>query len=235
MESTDDIDFNGYWTTDDYDALLGLAAYRYVAKRLGDTDQETWASVQYDSLLSATSRTLDSTIARFGLEYLPCSMVEPNTTNTCSNPRDANWASPIGRWAWDGSLFGAARSGPGLVLIDSTFAHGFRLLRELLPPDTFGGFPDDYYSSAYNAGFGIAGLASQSHRDQGILSYEFMAANSQSGPYSWWESSSAPSSDTPWIGKHPTAGQGSSPTHGACPKPTPCCWTRWWPRVRTGP
>ncbi len=138
-------------------------------------------------------------------------MVEPNTANTCSNPRDANWASPIGRWAWDGSLFGAALSGPGLSLIDSTYAHGFGLLGGLLPADTFGGFPDDYYSSAYNAGYGIAGLASQSHRDQGILSYEFMIANSQSGPYSWWESSSAPSFDTPWIGKHPTAGQGSSP------------------------
>lgn len=211
MESTDNIDFNGYWTTDDYDALLGLAAYRYVAMRLGDTDQETWASEQYDDLLSATNRTLESTMARLGLDYLPCSMLEPNSANTCSNRRDANWASPIGRWAWDGLLFGAALSGPGLSLIDSTYAHGFGLLRGLLPADTFGGFPDDYYSSAYNAGYGIAGLASQSHRDQGILSYEFMIANSQSGPYSWWESSSAPSSDTPWIGKHPTAGQGSSP------------------------
>ena len=38
-----------------------------------------------------------------------------------------------------------------------------------------------------------------------------MIANSQSGPYSWWESSTAPSTSTPWIGRHPAAGQGSSP------------------------
>ena len=38
-----------------------------------------------------------------------------------------------------------------------------------------------------------------------------MIENSQSGPYSWWESSSAPSVSTPWIGEHPAAGQGSSP------------------------
>ena len=38
-----------------------------------------------------------------------------------------------------------------------------------------------------------------------------MIANSQSGPYSWWESSSAPSATTPWTGSHPATGQGSSP------------------------
>jgi hypothetical protein len=43
------------------------------------------------------------------------------------------------------------------------------------------------------------------------MNYEFMIANSQSGPYSWWESSTAPSPTTPWIGRHPAAGQGSSP------------------------
>lgn len=81
----------------------------------------------------------------------------------------------------------------------------------MLPPDTTGGFPGDYYSSAYNAAQGSAGLAGVSHRDQGILNYEFMIANSQSGPWSWWESSSAPNPRSPWVGRHPATGQGSSP------------------------
>jgi len=38
-----------------------------------------------------------------------------------------------------------------------------------------------------------------------------MIANSQSGPYSWWESSTAPVAKSAWIGRHPAAGQGSSP------------------------
>ena len=33
---TDDIDSNGYWTVDDYEALMGLAAYRYLAHAVGD-------------------------------------------------------------------------------------------------------------------------------------------------------------------------------------------------------
>ena len=211
MEATDDIDFVGYWTTDDYQALLGLAAYRYLADRVGNVTEARWATQQYDSLLAATSATLDTTIQRYGLDYLPCSMMQPNTTNTCANPEDANWISPFGRWAWDGSLVGASLSGPGIALLDATYAHGFQKLVGVLPKDTFGGFPSDYYSSAYNAGDGLAGLAGNHYRDQGILSYEFMIGHSQSGPNSWWESSTAPSPRTPWRGSHPGAGQGSSP------------------------
>jgi hypothetical protein len=212
MGSTNDIDTEGFWTTDDYEALLGLAAYRYLAKSVGDLSEAAWATQQYDSLLSATNRTLDATISRYGLDYLPCSMLAPNSANRCTNPEDANWMSPFGRWAWDGSIFGATRNGPGISMIDATYAYGFQRLKGSLPPDTFGGFPTDYYySTAYNAGNGNAGLASNSYRDQGILSYEFMIENSQSGPYSWWESATAPSPNTPWIGRHPAAGQGSSP------------------------
>ena len=211
MKATDDIDTRGSWTTDDYSALIGLAAYRYLAQQVGDANEATWATQQYDSLLSATTQTLDATIARYRLDYVPCSILQPNTANRCKDPEDANWMSPLGGWAWDASLFSAPVNGPGSTMIDATYDYGFARLKGKLPPDTFGGFPGDYYSTAYNAGYGIAGLASKDHRDQGILSYEFMIANSQSGPYSWWESSSAPSTHTPWLGRHPATGQGSSP------------------------
>jgi hypothetical protein len=211
MEATDDIDTQGYWTTDDYEALLGLAAYRYVASTLGNTSEAAWASAQYASLLAATNAVLTATISQDHLDYLPCSLVQPNTTNRCNNPKDANWTSPIGTWAWQASLFGAPVVGPGLTMIDATYAYGFGRLRGELPPDTTGGFPGDYYSSAYNAAQGAAGLASAQHRDQGILNFEFMLANSQSGPLSWWESSSAPDAQSPWVGRHPSTGQGSSP------------------------
>jgi hypothetical protein len=211
MKATDDIDTQGYWTTDDYSALIGLAAYRYLAQRVGNASEATWATQQYDSLLAATTKTLDATIGRYHLDYVPCSIFQPNTANRCNDPQDANWMSPLGAWAWDGSLFSATVSGPGVTMIDATYDYGFARLRGKLPANTFGGFPGDYYSTGYNAGYGTAGLASNHHRDQGILSYEFMIANSQSGPYSWWESSSAPSTDTPWLGRHPATGQGSSP------------------------
>ena len=38
-----------------------------------------------------------------------------------------------------------------------------------------------------------------------------MLAHSQSGQRPWWESSSAPDPGSPWVGRHPATGQGSSP------------------------
>jgi hypothetical protein len=213
MESSADIDAEGYWTVDDFEALTGLAAYAYVAQRIGNEVESRWAESQYDGLLAATNRTLEATMHRFGLDYLPCSMVEPNTSDRCDNPEDANWAATFqfGKWAWDAQLLDAPVDGPGLDLIDPTYTYGFDRLAGMLAPNTFGGFPPDYFSTAYNAGYGSWALAGRAYRDQGILSYQFMIANDQSGPYSWWESSSQPSSDTPWTGAHPSNGQGSSP------------------------
>ena len=213
MEPTQDIDTQGTWTVDDYEALLGLAAYHFIASRLGEHEEATWASQEYASLLAATNAVLTATIAENHLDYLPCSLVQPNTANRCSNPMDANWTSPFGfgAWAWEAGLLGAPVDGPGLTMIDATYTYGFGRLEGLLPADTAGGFPDDFYSSAYNAETGMAGLATQGHRDQGILDYEFMLTNTQSGPFSWWESSSAPDPASPWVGLHPAGGQGSSP------------------------
>ena len=165
------------------------------------------------SLLAATSKTLNATISAHHLTYLPCSMTEPNTGNRCVNAEDANWAAPFlfGRWAWDGSLFGAPLSGPGVSLIDATYKYGFTRLAGKLPPDTFGGYPTQYFSTAYNAGYGEWGLASNDYRSQGIASYQFMIANGQNGPYAWWESQQFPNPGSPWTGVHPEAGNGSSP------------------------
>ena len=204
MQQTNDIDANGSWTIDNYEALMGLWTYRWLALKVGNTSEANWAAGQYSSLLAAVNKTLNATISANQLNYLPCSMVEPNTDNRCVNAEDANWAAPFlfGRWAWDGYLFGAPLNGPGLNLIDATYKYGFARLAGKLPPNTFGGYPTQYYSTAYNAGYGEWGLASNDYRDQGILSYQFMVSNGQSGPYSWWESQQFPNPGSPWIGTH---------------------------------
>ncbi len=213
IEATPDIDSNGYWTIDNYSALMGLAAYEWLAEQVGNTAEARWAASEYSSLLTAVNTTLNATIKQYALTYIPCSMVEPNDDNRCSNPQDANWAAPFlfGRWAWDGYLFGADISGPGSSLIDATYDYGFGRLKGILPANTYGGYGDTDYSTGYNAGYGEWGLASQDHRDQGILGYQFMIDNTQSGPYSWWESVEAPDPSSAWKGNHPLAGAGASP------------------------
>lgn len=213
MLQTNDIDAGGYWTIDDYSALFGLAAYKYLAQRVGDKAEVTWAATQYNSLLAAVNKTLTATMKRYHLDYLPCSMIEPNTQNRCGNPEDANWGAPFlfGRWAWDGYLFGARTTGPGVSAIDATYRYGFGRLAGKLPADTLGGYSPNFYSTGYNAGYGSWGLAGEKYRSQGIQGYEFMVGKSQSGPYSWWESSGFPNPGSPWQGVHPDTGNGSAP------------------------
>src|ERR1035441_8940662 len=93
METTNDIDANGYWTIDNFEALTGLATYRWLAEQVGNAAQAKWAAAEYASLLAATNKTLNATISANHLNYLPCSMIEPNTANRCSNAEDANWAA----------------------------------------------------------------------------------------------------------------------------------------------
>ena len=215
---TNDIDANGYWTSDNYEALLGLASYEYLAQVVGNTGQEQWATSEYNSLLKAVDSTLSATISSNKLDYIPCSMLEPNTANRCTNPEDANWAAPgvYYNFAWNGYLMDApiGSPGPGSMAdwLDNTLNYGFGRTENLLPQDTFGGYPGEgFYSTAYNAAYGGWGLASDEYRDQGIYSYEFLINNDQAGPYAWWEGSTAPSTTTPWIGSHPASGGGSSP------------------------
>jgi hypothetical protein len=215
---TNDIDANGYWTSDNYEALLGLAGYEYLANAVGDKAEAAWAAAQYNSLLSAVNTTLSATMAANHLDYIPCSMVEPNTANRCTNPEDANWAAPgvYFNWAWNAAQLGAPVTAPGggsmAALIDRTLSYGFGRAAGLLPANTFGGYPGEgFYSTAYNAAYGAWGLASDNYRDEGILAYQFLIANDQSGPYAWWEGSTSPSTTTPWAGNHPSYGGGSSP------------------------
>jgi len=208
---TNDVDANGYWTVDDESALLGLLAYGYIAQQLGNKSEATWASQEYSDLLNAVNTQLASLIKQYHINYIPCALNEPNTMNRCQYPDDANWASMFlfGRWSWDGYLFNGAQHGPLLDLIDPTYDYGFNRLSGTLPAHTYGGYPG--YSTAYNAGYGAAGLRGNKYRAESIYDYQFMITNTQSGPFSWWEDvlSSGP---TAWIpGNHDQGGTGSSP------------------------
>ena len=91
---TNYIDANGYWTSDNYEALLGWPGTSTWPRPSATRPRPSWAAAQYASLLKAVNSTLAATITAKDLSYIPCSMIEPNTANRCTNPEDANGPPP---------------------------------------------------------------------------------------------------------------------------------------------
>ena len=213
VKQTWDIDNIGNWTVDNWSVLMGLTAFKYICEILGHKDEEKWAVKTYQKLLKACNQTLEATISRYGINYLTCSMVEPNSENVCRNPRNTNWASMFlfGRWAWDGYLFGAKQDSIMVKLIDATYDYGFTRGREAgLFPHSFGGGTYSDRIGSYNAGLAATGLRGEKYRSEAIYCYQAMISFGMSGPYSWWESAGE-AEQGKWYGFHPVSGDGSCP------------------------
>ena len=213
IKQTWDIDRNGYWTVDNWSALLGLCAYMYIAKVLGEENEYEFAKSLYDGLLLNADRTISETVKKYKLDYIPASMTESNDNNICRKPRNTNWASMFlfGRWAWDGYLFDAKQYGYMIDMIDATYDYGLKRGREAgLFPHSFGGGSFSDSIGSYNAGLAATGLRGKKYRCEGIYAYQAMLSYGQSGPYSFWESAGEPVKEK-WSGYHPVSGDGSCP------------------------
>ena len=204
-----------YLAMDNWSALTGLASYEYICERLSDDlrcvdlangiDERRWAESQYLDLFDAVSAVHADTIQHFNLNYLPVDMYFSNDPPILFGPWDANWAVmfAFGHWAWDAYLLGVpAQDGIELGMIDPTYISRFQAAG--LECHNFGAFYKIGFSSAYNAGYGSAGLRGESFRSEGIHAFQFILKNGQSGPFSWWESFTRSTlGNTPWVGTHP--------------------------------
>jgi hypothetical protein len=215
LASSYDNDSQGRWLFDDYSALQGLAAYKYIATRLGNTAEAQYADTAYTSLLTHLNTLLGTNESANGFSYLPCTVDQPNSANRCNTYNDANWASPvwIGQNQWSTVLEGGTLTGiaGSATQSDAMYAWGFaRLASNGLPYPTFGAF--NGYSTAYNTAYASDGLYGTAYRDLPITSYAWQLATTTGGPNAWWEANgSGPDAGNPWIGNH------AGPEFGACP------------------
>ncbi len=210
-----DNDSSGRWLFDDYSALEGLAAYKYIATRLGNTAEAQYADTAYTALLNHTNTLIANNESAHGFSFLPCTVDQANTANRCNTYNDANWASPVwvGQNQWSTMLMGGTLNGDigDPAQADGMYAWGFaRLASNGLPYPTFGAF--NGYSTAYNTAYASDGLFGTNYRDLPITSYAWQIATTTGGPNAWWEANgSGPSASNPWIGNH------AGPEFGACP------------------
>ncbi len=214
LQPSGDNDSGGTWLFDDEAALAGLAAYRYIATRIGDPAEAQWADSQYTSLLNATNAGLTANEQASGADFLPCEVNQPVTADRCATPGDANWAGSNlwGQNAWDVYLQGGTLDGVlgDPAQTDNLYQMGFSRLAGSVPYPSFGAYTG--YSVALNTGYAAAALYGNAYRDLPITSYAWQINTTTGGPNAWWEANgSPPDPANPWAGSH------AAPEFGAIP------------------
>jgi hypothetical protein len=207
-----DNDSGGDWLFDDETALAGLASYRYIAARIGDTAEAQWANTAYNSLLAAVNKGLAGNNAG---DLLPCEVDVPISSDRCGTANDANWASQNlwGENTWSILLSGGTLDGilgdPSET--DNVYETGYsRLAGTGVPYPSFGAYTG--YSVALNTAYANGALYGNDYRNLPITSYAWQIADTTGGPNAWWEANgSAPDPNNPWIGNH------AGPEFGAVP------------------
>jgi hypothetical protein len=216
LKSNFDNDSTGKWILSNYSALIGLAAYKYIATRIGETAEAQFAQQAYTSLHNSLNTVIGNNQAANGFNFLPCEVQRANTANRCNTFNDANWAQAgwSGQNQWDTMLMGGTPlSGiigdPGQL--DRMYTFGFnRLANGGVPFPSFGAFSG--FSTAYNTAYSEGGLYATQFRDLAITSYAWQIQNTTGGPNAWWEANgSGPSANNIWAGSH------AGPQFGAVP------------------
>ncbi|HEY2518863.1 MAG TPA: NEW3 domain-containing protein [Streptosporangiaceae bacterium] len=215
LKRSNDNDSGGTWLFDDETALAGLAAYKYIATRIGNTAEAQWADGAYTSLLNATNAGLSANEQANNFNFLPCEVNVPVTGDRCNTANDANWAGSNlwGQNVWDILLQGGTLNGtlgdPSQT--DNLYETGFaRLAGTGVPYPSFGAYSG--YSVALNTGYAAGSLYGTQYRDLPITSYAWQIATTTGGPNAWWEANgSAPDPTNPWAGSH------AAPQFGAVP------------------
>jgi hypothetical protein len=214
LKQSFDNDSSGTWLFDDETALAGLAAYRYIATRIGNTGEAQWADGAYSSLLNATNAGLAGNEQANHFNFLPCEVNRPITADRCNTASDANWASQVlwGENTWDVFLQGGRLNGVlgDPAQTDNLYQMGFARLAGSVPFPSFGAYSG--YSVALNTAYSAAALYGDQYRDLPITSYAWQINTTTGGPNAWWEANgSPPDPNNPWAGSH------AAPQFGAIP------------------
>ena len=215
LKTNFDNDSTGKWILSNYSALIGLAAYKYIATRIGQTAEATFAQQTYTNLHNSLNTVIGNNQRTNGFDWLPCEVQRPNTANRCNTFNDANWAQAgwSGQNQWDTFLMGGTPLtgivGDGAQL-DRMYTWGFGRLAGRVPFPSFGAFPG--FSTAYNTVYSEGGLYGTQFRDLALTSYAWQIQNTTGGPNAWWEANgSGPSASNIWAGSH------AGPQFGAVP------------------
>ena len=194
-ESLDNMPYD-YLVVDNFTALHGFAAYRYLCEAWGWTDEAAWTDEQMTSLNNGLNAALDDFMQRNDTEWYMCAMNDDSGFWTRhqngSVIYDGNWISStlmMSTFPWDAVLRGYDLGGTWADYLDATMDNAVALKNQRgdIPEGSWGAWWGHEYGSVYNVGQSVPLLYSDKYRTSVVESYEWLLDN-QTAPFQWAES-----------------------------------------------
>lgn len=175
---------------DNWAALHGLQAYRYIVTRLGISAEIDWVSEEIASLNGALNDALDRTRARRGIDHY-LGAFDDATYLRYTRGSFYSWvpyAGALSTFPWGARLRGYDLGGTWQDKFEESIAHALHERdRRVVPPGSWGAWWGHVtYGSTYNAAAGLQCLASDRFRTEAIRNVEFLFDN-QCAPFQWSE------------------------------------------------
>ncbi|MCC6497941.1 MAG: hypothetical protein IT193_16940 [Propionibacteriaceae bacterium] len=189
---------------DNWAALHGLQAYRYLATRLGLTAEVAWVEAAIDSLNGALNAALDRTRDRREIDHY-LGAFDDLTYLRYTRGSFYSWvpyAGALSTFPWGAWLRGYDRAGTWKEKFDASIAHALHERdRRVVPEGSWGAWWGHVtFGSTYNAAGGLQCLASDRFRLESLKNVEFLYDN-QCAPWQWSEAFEAKGRDQ-WVGMY---------------------------------
>lgn len=197
--STLDNNHKTYTLVDDFAALHGFAAYKYLCECFGQKDEAAWAEAQMKDLNDCLNRTIRKSVDESGLEWYNACFSFDMDYNLVSGP--GNWLGTtfmMPSFPWNAQLKGFDLGGEWLDYLDRSIEKWLETARFYgAPKGSVGAWWGAKYGAAYNTGMVMPLLTSDKHRTLIPESIEWLLDN-QTAPLIWGESFHKPDHEGDW-------------------------------------
>jgi hypothetical protein len=193
MEKSQDFEnFAGggdYLLCDNWSALHGLQAYKYICVKLGNNAEAQWASDEMKDLNDCLNKALEKTCTRRKTEYYVGAFDDITLEQYRSSAYSwVPYSGALSTFPWGASLRGFELGGFWKDRFDDSIQYALEQRDARQIPDgswgTWWGQPT--YGTAYNCSAGLQCLFSDKYRTEVAKNLEFQLEN-QCVPYNWPE------------------------------------------------
>jgi hypothetical protein len=174
---------------DNWSALHGLQAYKYVCEKLGDQVEAHWAREEMADLNNALNQAIDRYCARNRTDYYLGAL--DDLTVTIYKQCVYSWvpySAALATFPWGAYLRGFDLGGAWKDRLDASIEYALKQRDEYgIPSGSWGAWWGSLtYGSTYNASAGSQCLFSERFRTEAIKNIEFLFEN-QCAPFQWSE------------------------------------------------